>query len=92
VTEVGLHEQNTAWDLRAAWANNTRVRVTLSEACMLKTIVGKVSRVAVTGAFVVIDGWHIPTDQVRGIGKPTNEDSDAYAQALRQPHVQEALK
>jgi hypothetical protein len=84
VTEVGLHEQNTAWDLRAAWANNTRVRVTLGEACMLKTIVGKVSRVAVTGAFVVIDGWHI--------GKPTNEDSDAYAQALRQPHVQEALK
>lgn len=46
---------------------------------MIRSIVGKVSAVSVTGAFATIDGWHIPLDEVLGIGRPTLTDHERYA-------------
>jgi hypothetical protein len=33
----------------------------------------------VTGAFAVVDGWHVPIVDVLAVGKPTVEDREAYA-------------
>lgn len=37
---------------------------------MIRRVEGLIERVAVTGAFVVIEGWHIPTVEILGILKP----------------------
>lgn len=50
---------------------------------MLPTIVGQVDYVSVTGAFAVIDGWHIPCAEICGIGRPTIADQDRYDNAMR---------
>jgi hypothetical protein len=75
-------EQALAWDLRAAWVNRRAVRLTLTENCVLSMIVGKVSAVSVTGAFVTVDGWHVPTEAIRAVGKPLVTDTEAYAHAM----------
>lgn len=72
-------EQAVAWTLRKNWATGEDVRLTLGAHCILQTIVGKVSRVSASGAFAVVDGWHVPCDEVLGLGKPTIEDKDRYA-------------
>jgi hypothetical protein len=71
-----------AWELRGAWGSGQDVRLTLTKRCMLRTVVGRVSRVSTTGAFAIVDGWHIPCAEVRGTGKPTIEDRDRYARQL----------
>lgn len=81
--KIALSEQNTAWDLRSAWGTRHSVRLTMSDRCMIRTIVGRVTRVSVTGAFAIIDGWHIPCDEVQGIGKPTLEDHALYQREVR---------
>jgi hypothetical protein len=63
-------EQATAWELRGAWAAHRRVVVTLSDRCVVQRVEGLIEAVAVTGAFVVIDGWHIPTADVTGVHRP----------------------
>lgn len=63
-------EQDLAWELRRAWAKHERVVLTLSERCMVDRVEGTIKRVAVTGAFVVCNGWHIPTVEVLGMAKP----------------------
>lgn len=75
-------EQALAWELRAAWINRRAVRLSLAEHCVLATIVGKVSAVSVTGSFCTVDGWHVPTSVIRGIGKPLVTDTEAYAHAM----------
>lgn len=75
-------EQSTAWELRTAWGTQKEVRLTLTKRCVLRTIVGRVSRVSVTGAFAIVDGWHVPCAEVRGTGKPTIEDRDRYARQI----------
>jgi hypothetical protein len=82
MTDLILDEQAVAWDLRAAWINRRAVRLTLAEHCVLTMIVGKVSTVSVTGAFAIVDGWHIPVEAIRGIGKPLIQDTEAYAHAM----------
>jgi hypothetical protein len=79
VTGLARTEQATAWELRAAWGIGQHVRLTLTERAMIRTIVGRVSRVSVTGAFAVVDGWHVPIVEVLAVGKPTVEDREAYA-------------
>jgi hypothetical protein len=88
---VALNEQSTAWDLRAAWGTRHAVRLTMSDRCMVGTIVGRVKRVSVTGAFAVIDGWHIPCDEVRGIGKPTINDHEVYQREVRRLQAEHGL-
>jgi hypothetical protein len=72
-------EQATAWELRAAWGTSQAVRLTLTERAVIRTIVGLVSRVSVTGTFAVVDGWHVPIVDVLAVGKPTVADREAYA-------------
>lgn len=76
-------EQATAWELRRSWWSRSDVRLTLTERCLIRTIVGKVSAVAVTGAFVTVDGWHIPTVEIRGVSRPTLGDRERYAREMR---------
>jgi hypothetical protein len=78
MTGIAKREQETAWELRGCWAGRHEVRVTLSERCMVRTIVGYVTSVAVTGAFFTIDGWTVPTADVLGTARPTIADRDAY--------------
>jgi hypothetical protein len=77
-----LDEQRTANALRDAWLTRRQVRLTLTSNCMIRTVVGKVSSVAVTGAFATVDGWHVPTVNIEGLGKPTVGDVEAYARAM----------
>jgi hypothetical protein len=71
VTTVVRPGAAKAWELRGAWANRKRVALSLSERCVISRLEGLVDRVAVTGAFVVIDGWHVPTEEILAIHKPT---------------------
>lgn len=92
MTQPAKREQSTAWDLRTAWGGRRDVRLTLSERCMIRTIVGKVSAVSVTGAFATIDGWHIPLVEVLGVGRPTLDDHARYAQEMHDLRVGGALE
>lgn len=64
-------EADLAWDCRALWARQVVVIATLDKQCMVPRIVGRISRVAVTGAFVVIEGWHVPMANVLSVSKAT---------------------
>jgi hypothetical protein len=70
-------EQATAWELRTAWATRRRVVLTLSERCIVRRIEGTVERVAVTGAFVEINGWHVPTVEIFGVSSPHHSQRKA---------------
>lgn len=70
MTGLTRSEQDLAWELRRAWAKWEPVVLTLSERCMVQRVEGRIKKVAVTGAFVVCDGWHIPTVEILGIAKP----------------------
>ena len=63
-------EQTVAWELRGYWAKRQRVVVTLSKRCIVDRVDGYVDHVSVTGAFAVIDGWHVPCVDVLGIATP----------------------
>lgn len=82
MTDLVHDETRLAWQLREAWLARKQVRVTLTERCVIRTIVGTVKAVAVTGAFATIDGWHIPISEVMGVGKPTINDVDHYADEM----------
>lgn len=71
-------EQSTAWELRGYWASGREVRVTLGKHCMIQTIVGLVTRVSVTGAFAILDGWHVPCAEILATGRPTIQDRQDY--------------
>jgi hypothetical protein len=57
MSKIERTEKATAWELRTAWAKRRPVALTLSERCV----------VAVAGAFVIIDGWHVPCADVLGV-------------------------
>src|SRR5262245_30094408 len=82
-TAVVHDEQRLAWELLRAWLARQQVRLTLTERCCLATIVGRVTSVSVTGAAAFVDGWQWPVVDIRGIGKPTRADVDAYAHAMQ---------
>jgi hypothetical protein len=83
VTDTVLHdaEVKLAWELRGYWVKHTPVVVTLDEKCVITTVVGVVSQVSVTGAFAIVDGWHLPLDRVLRIARATVEDKAAYEEA-----------
>jgi hypothetical protein len=70
VTVLERREQATAWELRGRWAKCEWVVLTLSDRCMVRRLEGVVEHVAVTGAYVVVDGWHVPTVDVLGVARP----------------------
>ena len=50
-------ERKVEWELRLIWAQYRKVRLTLTDRCMVQTVMGIITRVSMTGAFVVLDGW-----------------------------------
>lgn len=70
-------EQSIAWELRGAWAAHKPVVVTLSPRCLIDRVEGLIEHVAVTGAFAVIDGWHIPCVDVLAVHKPHYSQREA---------------
>jgi hypothetical protein len=74
-------EAAVIWELRAAWGRMRTVRLTLSDRCLLPKVIGTVRRIAVTGAFVEIDGWEVPAEDILAVGIPTVEERDEYLEA-----------
>jgi hypothetical protein len=58
------------WELRAKWATRQPVVLSLSERCKPRRLEGLVNRVAPSGAFVVVDGWHVPTEDILAVHLP----------------------
>ena len=56
--KVTHDEQTLAWEIRRRWAAHKPVVLTLSERCMVHRVEGLIEYVAVTGAYVIVDGWH----------------------------------
>ena len=70
------------WDLRKWWAaRDVDVCLTLEPRCMVTTVIGRVTKVSVTGAFVEVDGWHIPTDVILRVERALVEQAEAYRDA-----------
>jgi hypothetical protein len=65
------------WELRAKWARRQEVVLTLSERCEPRRLEGLVTRVAPSGAFVVCDGWHVPTEEILAVHLPHYSQSAA---------------
>lgn len=72
------------WELRARWADRRTVRLSLSERSVVSCVIGRVQRVATTGAFVVVDGWHVPVDDILAVGDPLEAEVEAYEQEKRE--------
>lgn len=72
-------ESDVCWELRVCWVQRRRVRLTLTDRCVVPRVIGRVTRVAPSGAFAVCDGWHIPVGEILAIGHPVLEEVEAYA-------------
>lgn len=70
-------EQTFAWELRGHWAKRRRVILIMSDRCMVDRIEGTVTQVAVTGAFAIVDDWHVPLAEVVAIHRPHFHQRDA---------------
>jgi hypothetical protein len=68
-TAMTRPQATIAWELRGHWAAHRRVALTLSDRCIQKRIEGHVDRIATTDAFVVVDGWHVPLQDVLAVYK-----------------------
>lgn len=65
------------WELRGAWATGKRVALSLDDRCDPPRVEGWVSRVAATGTFVQVAGWHVPADAILAVHLPSRlGDSD----------------
>jgi hypothetical protein len=60
-----------SWELRGAWAARKRVSLSLDERCTPRRLEGKVQRVATTGAFAVVEGFHVPMDAILAVHNPS---------------------
>jgi hypothetical protein len=59
-----------SWELRARWAKREEVALSLSERCDPQRLEGTVDRVAPSGAFVIVAGWHVPMEDVLAVHRP----------------------
>lgn len=83
-------EAHLAWEFRGFWASQKEVTVTLAAPpAMIQTVVGRVSSVAATGAFAVVDGWTVPTYVVLRVARATVEDRDVYEQEQKRIAAEE---
>lgn len=76
-------EQRLVWEARKLWAKRGDVRVTIDRTAIVSPIVGTIERVSVTGAFIVVDGWHVPMYAVKAFGKPTYGDREDYLERVK---------
>jgi hypothetical protein len=70
-------ESAIAWELRGHWASGKPVVLTLTERCIVRRIEGRVERVAVTRAFAICAGWHVPLAEVLTIRSPHHSQKEA---------------
>lgn len=70
MTSLERAEQAIAWELRGYWMARRSVACRLSDRCLTDRVSGRVSYVSVTGAFAVIDGWHIPCADILSVHRP----------------------
>lgn len=55
-------------DLRDARLTGRRVTLDLDDRCDTRRVVGRVERVATTGAFTIVAGIHVPLERVQSLG------------------------
>jgi hypothetical protein len=79
VSTLQRPEVATTWELRAAWAAGRRVVLTLTDRCVTERVEGIVEHVAVTGAFAIVDGWHVPLGDVLAVHRPHHTQRKAAA-------------
>lgn len=77
---AGLPTDKIVWDLRGIWARAQPCRLMLSERCVVRMVMGPLTRISVTGAFCVVDGWHIPCEDILAVTIPTRVQLDEYRQ------------
>lgn len=70
-------------ECRDAWLRGREVRLSLTDRCVVRTVIGRIKMVAITGAFVVCDGWHVPAMDVLSVGHPTLEEREDYRRQLQ---------
>jgi hypothetical protein len=63
-------EQSMARGLRQQGVSRRPVVLSLTERCEPRRIEGRVTYVAVTGAYAIIDGWHVPVVDILGVVSP----------------------
>lgn len=64
---VARLDASIGWDLRTAMALQRPITLTLSERAVRRRVRGLVTSVAATDAFAVVDGWHVPLEDVWGV-------------------------
>jgi hypothetical protein len=85
-----------AWELRGAWATGRRVALSLDRADVDR-LEGIVSRVAASGAFVVVRGKYVPLERVLAVHHPsrlgdsTHRAAAGWAGAGRAPRAPQDL-
>lgn len=83
--------QAAAWTLRQAWSRHREIALTLTARCLVKTIVGHVGHVNVSGTACTIDGWTVPLEDITDIAPATNANRHEYAQATRRLRTEESI-
>lgn len=63
-------EQAIIFELRTVWAKQLPVVLILTKRCQIRRIEGKVERVAATGAYVIVAGWHVPREDILNVLRP----------------------
>lgn len=61
---------STVWELRGAWALGRRISVSIDTADESR-LEGLVRSVAPTGAYVVVNGRHVPLERVLAVHRPS---------------------
>lgn len=64
------------------WQTGTPVKVFLTDRCTMEFVVGKVTHVATSGAFAVVDGWELPLDDVLAVNEASSSDERDYRAAV----------
>lgn len=77
---AGLDAAKIVFELRGIWAKAKPVALVLTDRCLVKVVKGPLRRIAPTGAFVEVDGWQIPVDEILSVTVPTPADLDDYRQ------------
>ncbi|MET0601853.1 MAG: hypothetical protein ABW167_07675 [Baekduia sp.] len=79
---AGLDSTKIIYELRGLWARAKPVALVLTDRCLVQVVKGPLKRIAPTGAFVVVEGWEIPTDEILSVTVPTRADLEAHQQAI----------
>lgn len=88
-SQLERFEQRIAWDLRGHWATRRPVVLILTDRCLVGRIEGRVEYVSVTGAFALVDGWHVPCAEILAVHRPHHTQRAA---TLNQPSTKSQVE